>query len=216
MHVRDASKAVGVVVHLLDGRAQAAELDEKNRECSSACGICTRPSRRSRSLLSPRRWRTPPKLDWNGGAPAAAGLPDGRRVVDVSLEEIVPYIDWTFFFSAWELKGRFPAILDDPKQGETARELFEHAQELLDRIESGGLLQRARRPTASGRRTVGGDDIVLYGDDGREHEKLRFRILRPETAAPPARTADRKLCLVRLRRTTVDSGVPRTGSAASR
>ena len=59
----------------------------------------------------------------------------GRRDLDdVPLEELVPYIDWTFFFSAWELKGRFPAILDHPQYGAAARELYDHAQALLERI----------------------------------------------------------------------------------
>ena len=60
----------------------------------------------------------------------------GRRVLaDVALADLVPYIDWTFFFSAWELKGRFPAILDHPQQGPAARELYENAQALQNRID---------------------------------------------------------------------------------
>ena len=61
------------------------------------------------------------------------------------LETIVPYIDWTFFFAAWELKGRFPAILDHPQYGAAARELYDHARTLLDRIVAERLLDRSRR-----------------------------------------------------------------------
>ncbi len=50
------------------------------------------------------------------------------------VSEIVPYVDWTFFFSAWELKGRFPKILEHPEHGAAARELYEHGRGLLDKI----------------------------------------------------------------------------------
>src|SRR5207245_2142221 len=59
----------------------------------------------------------------------------GRRVLaDVPLDELIPFIDWTFFFAAWELKGRFPAILEHPQYGTAARELYDNARMLLDRI----------------------------------------------------------------------------------
>src|SRR5207237_4756699 len=66
------------------------------------------------------------------------GLPKppfvGKKVIEPRLAELRDYIDWTFFFHAWELKGKYPAILDSPAQGAAARELFGHAQELLDEI----------------------------------------------------------------------------------
>jgi 5-methyltetrahydrofolate--homocysteine methyltransferase len=58
----------------------------------------------------------------------------GTRLVEASIETLRPYIDWTFFFTAWELKGRFPAILDHPRHGAAARELYENANELLDEM----------------------------------------------------------------------------------
>ena len=88
----------------------------------------------------------------------------GRRVLaDVPLDELVPYIDWTFFFAAWELKGRFPAILDHPQYGSAARELYDAARTLLDRIVAG------QRFTASGvygfwPAASEGDDIIVYRD----------------------------------------------------
>jgi 5-methyltetrahydrofolate--homocysteine methyltransferase len=104
----------------------------------------------------------------------------GRRVLaDVPLAELVPYIDWTFFFAAWELKGRFPAIFDHPEYGTAARELYENARELLDRIIRDKLL------TASG---VYGfwpaasedDDIVVYRDHAHAGELVRFNLLRQQ------------------------------------
>ncbi|HVR64566.1 MAG TPA: vitamin B12 dependent-methionine synthase activation domain-containing protein, partial [Polyangia bacterium] len=106
----------------------------------------------------------------------------GRRIVDdVSLSELVPFIDWTFFFTAWELRGRFPAILDHPEQGPAARELYANATALLETIVDGKLL-RPRGvygfwPAASDR-----NDIVLYTDDSRRQELLRFNMLRQQLA----------------------------------
>jgi 5-methyltetrahydrofolate--homocysteine methyltransferase len=103
----------------------------------------------------------------------------GRRTVEPALDDLVPFIDWTFFFSAWELKGRFPAILDDPRIGPAARDLYQHAQGVLDRI------VREKRLTARG---VYGfwpasslcDDILVYTDDSRRVEVARFHMLRQQ------------------------------------
>ena len=100
-------------------------------------------------------------------------------MVQPALDELVPFIDWTFFFAAWELKGRFPAILDDPKIGAAARDLYENARGVLDRI------VREKRLTARG---VYGfwpasalcDDILVYKDDSRRAEIARFHMLRQQ------------------------------------
>ena len=78
----------------------------------------------------------------------------------------MPFIDWTFFFSAWELKGRFPAILEHPQYGAAARELYEHAQALLERIVDEKLLT-ARGVYGFWPANSDGDDIVVYTDDSR-------------------------------------------------
>ena len=99
----------------------------------------------------------------------------------VALTDIEPYIDWTFFFAAWELKGRFPAILDHPKYGQAARELYGNARSLLDQIVDGRLLTASAVygfwPAASE-----GDDIVLYVDPDRTVEASRFSMLRQQEA----------------------------------
>jgi 5-methyltetrahydrofolate--homocysteine methyltransferase len=99
--------------------------------------------------------------------------------VEPALETLIPYIDWTFFFAAWELKGRFPAILDHPEYGGPARELYEHAQGLLARIVA------ERRITARGvygfwPANADNDDIVVYKDDARQVEIARFHSLRQQ------------------------------------
>jgi hypothetical protein len=90
----------------------------------------------------------------------------GRREVSVPLAELVPFIDWTFFFHAWELKGRVPAIFDHPQYGHAARDLYDNARTLLDRIVNERLLEAKGVygfwPAASD-----GDDVVLFADESR-------------------------------------------------
>jgi len=97
----------------------------------------------------------------------------GVRVVEPSLETLVPHIDWTFFFLAWELKGRFPAILDHPEMGPAARELYANARELLDEIVAGRLLT-ARGVYGFWPARAEGDDVVL--DCGVTFPMLRQQV----------------------------------------
>jgi 5-methyltetrahydrofolate--homocysteine methyltransferase len=123
--------------------------------------------------------------DW-----ASLALPSpvqlGRQVVEPALADLVPFIDWTFFFSAWELKGRFPAILDDPKQGAAARELYDHARRLLDRLVTGGEVE-ARGVYGFWPANSSGDDIVLYADGSRSSELARFPMLRQQAPVADGR-----------------------------
>jgi cobalamin-dependent methionine synthase I len=91
-------------------------------------------------------------------------------VVEPELAELRPYIDWTFFFTAWELKGRYPQILDHPRHGEAARELFEAANDLLDRIVADRSLS-ARGVYGFWPASAEGDDVVL--SDGPRFPMLR-------------------------------------------
>ena len=104
----------------------------------------------------------------------------GTRVLDnVPLDELVPYIDWTFFFSAWELKGRFPQILDHPKYGSAARELYAHAQALLGRIVDERLIT-ARGVYGFWPADADEESIAVYTDTDRTHELARFPMLRQQ------------------------------------
>ncbi|MCZ7683407.1 MAG: hypothetical protein M5U28_33330 [Sandaracinaceae bacterium] len=100
-------------------------------------------------------------------------------MVDVPLGELTGYIDWTFFFTAWELKGRYPEILEHPRYGQAARELFEHAQPILARIVREGLL-RARGVYGYWPAASEDNDIVLYADEARTSELARFPMLRQQ------------------------------------
>jgi 5-methyltetrahydrofolate--homocysteine methyltransferase len=171
VHVLDASRVVGVVSALLDPDRKA-ELDTENRALQDT--LRKQHEERARTPLLPYRKaienRTP--IAW-----AAADLPTpsfvGTRVVEPSLDTLVDFIDWTFFFTAWELKGRFPQILDHPQHGAAARDLYENASELLDQIRADRSLQ-ARGVFGFWPAHAEGDDIVL--DNG-----VTFPMLRQQT-----------------------------------
>jgi 5-methyltetrahydrofolate--homocysteine methyltransferase len=167
-HVIDASRVVGVVSDLLDPERRKG-FDERNREDQER--IRRQHEERAKSPLLPYRVamenRTP--IEWRAEDVPTPGF-TGVRTIEPDLETLRRYIDWTFFFTAWELKGRYPAILDHPEHGEAARELFEDANELLDEIVSQGSLQ-ARGAYGFFSANAEGDDIVL--SDGTVFPMLR-------------------------------------------
>jgi len=120
-------------------------------------------------LREARTRRTP--IDWHADDLAVPAF-TGVRLVEEDVATLRRYVDWTFFFHAWELKGRYPAILDDPEKGAVARDLFAAANELLDRIAADGSLQ-ARGVYGFWPACTEGDDLVL--DDG-----VRFPMLRQQ------------------------------------
>ena len=178
VHVHDASRAVGVVAKLLDGE-KSVEFQRQTREGQERLRKVYQ-NQSAKPLLGYAEARANrPELDWSRAPEAPAFT--GRRVLeDVPLGELVPYIDWTFFFSAWELKGRFPKILDSPKYGEAARELYENGRALLDRIVAERLL-RARGVYGFWPAASEDDDLVLYRDESRAEELLRFPMLRQQS-----------------------------------
>ncbi len=177
VHVLDASRVVDVVSSLLSDRQRDAFLEHLATEQSSLRDQYG--PRRERALLSLADARANHlQTDWDNLALPTPAL-IGRRVVEPSITELVPYIDWTFLFSAWELKGRFPAILEDPTVGAAARDLYENAQTLLKVMMADPRI-RARGVYGFWPANADGDDIVLYRDDARQTEIARFPMLRQQ------------------------------------
>ncbi len=142
VHVLDASRAVDVVSRLLGGGRPAFESATREAQAELRQQHATR---REKPLLSYERARANRlQTDWDDHEIVSPWFL-GRRAVNVPLADLVPFIDWTFFFSAWELKGRFPGILDHPEYGAAARELYENARTLLDRIVRDGAPDGSRR-----------------------------------------------------------------------
>jgi 5-methyltetrahydrofolate--homocysteine methyltransferase len=103
------------------------------------------------------------------------------RNVEVEIETLIPYIDWTPFFATWELIGRWPAILDDDKIGAAARSLFDDAQAMLKKLVAEGSL-RAKGVVGFWPAQSNGDDIVLFSEDTRHYTLTRLRTLRQQMA----------------------------------
>jgi 5-methyltetrahydrofolate--homocysteine methyltransferase len=177
VHVLDASRAVDTVSSLLGSGREA--FDRANRADQAA--IRDRyVTRRDKPLLSyTDAVANALRLDWEDHQIASPWFIGRRHLDDVPLADIARYIDWTFFFSAWELKGRFPAILDHPEYGPAARELYANAQGLLARIVEEKLLT-ARGVYGFWPANADGDDIVLYTDDSRREELARLPMLRQQ------------------------------------
>jgi 5-methyltetrahydrofolate--homocysteine methyltransferase len=184
VHVHDASRAVGVVTSLLDADRRR-DLDVKNRESQERLRAVYSKKQQKPLLRYPDACARGPELDFSA-EPARPSFTGVRALDDLPLETLVPYIDWTFFFSAWELKGKFPKILDSPEYGEAARELYENARKLLDQIISGKLL-RASGAYAFWPANRDGDDIVLWRDEARREELTRFPMLRQQAAKADGR-----------------------------
>ena len=178
VHVLDASRVVNVVSALLSPERRPS-FDAKNRseQEKSRHLFEHRQNRELVSIEVARENDTP--IEWRSGQVPAPEF-EGRRIVDdASLEEISHYIDWTFFFSAWELKGKFPKILEHEVHGAAARELYDHGRALLDRIISEKLLT-PRGVYGFWPANRDGDDIVVWADDERIQENLRFHMLRQQ------------------------------------
>ncbi|MEW6247134.1 MAG: methionine synthase [Nitrospirota bacterium] len=182
VHVLDASRAVGVVGSLLSSDQRPAFVDKLRLEQEQI-----RQAHRDRGpkalkpLADARANRLP--TDW-----AAVDIPTpgflGIKVLDrLPLEQLVPFIDWSPFFHTWELKGRYPQILDDPTLGAKARELFADARKLLGEIVAKQLLT-ARGVYGFYPANSVGDDIELYADESRRTVLTTFHTLRQQLEKP--------------------------------
>jgi 5-methyltetrahydrofolate--homocysteine methyltransferase len=165
VHVHDASRVVGVVADLLDP-VRRARLADDNRELQERLREQHAEKERKPLLSIEDARANRERLAFDELAVPAF---TGTRVVEPDLATLREYVDWQFFFHAWELKGRFPAILDQP----AAREVYDDAQTLLDRIVSNSLLQ-ARGVYGFWPAFADGDDVVL--------DELRFCFLRQQAA----------------------------------
>ena len=181
VHVLDASRAVAVVSSVLSPARRDAYAEQLRADQARVREMHVK--RQEKPLLSLRQAReNRVPIDW-----AAETLPTpaftGRRELQIPVATLRPYIDWTFFFNAWELKGRIPAIFEHPQYGEEAKSLYEHAQAMLDEIETAETVT-CRAVYGFWPANADGDDIVLYGDESRRDEAARFPMLRQQEPKP--------------------------------
>ncbi|MCP3054894.1 methionine synthase, partial [Aurantimonas marianensis] len=181
VHVNDASRAVGVVSNLLSAEAKSGFVDGIQAEYRKVAEAHEKGERDKQRLPLAKARANAFKPDWAAFEPAAPSFTGVKVFDNWDLKELSRYIDWTPFFQTWELKGRYPAILDDEKQGEAARSLFADAQAMLKQI----IAEKWFRPQA----VIGfwpanavGDDIRLYTGDDRQDEIATFFTLRQQLA----------------------------------
>jgi 5-methyltetrahydrofolate--homocysteine methyltransferase len=178
VHVLDASRAVPVTTSLLsdDGKAEFVAQHRAGYEALRKAHASPRP--KLVSIETARQRRT--SIEWRAEdvpAPEFTGL----RVLDnFPLATLREFIDWTPFFHTWELKGVYPRILDDERQGEQARQIFTEANALLDRIIAENLIT-ARGVYGLFPASAVGDDVELYASGTRESVLDEFHFLRQQT-----------------------------------
>ena len=180
VHVLDASRAVGVVNELL---SHPEDIAERTRVEYDA--LRERHGERSIRLIPLEQARArAPRLD---AVPAPAPRQPGRTVIEPELSELLPFIDWTPFFIAWELPGVYPRILNDPLKGVEARNLFDDAQALLGRIVAERLF-RARGVIGLYPAHRHGDDIVLDAHEPHPQTREVISAELQDAARPPQAT----------------------------
>jgi 5-methyltetrahydrofolate--homocysteine methyltransferase len=179
VYVTDASRAVGVVSSLLSAEQKPAYVDGIQAEYAKVAAAHRRSEADKQRLPLVKARTNAFKPDWTGYVPPKPSFLGTRVFRTYDVADLVPVIDWTPFFQTWEMKGRFPAILEDEKQGEAARALWEDAQAMLKRI----VEERWFNPKA----VVGfwpanavGDDIRLYTGESRSERLATFHGLRQQ------------------------------------
>jgi len=184
VYVKDASRAVGVCTQLLSAglrddfvaRTKADYVDVRERHAAR------RGESRRVTLAEARANRF--RIDWSAYAPPVPRRPGIHVLPDYPLEEIAGRIDWTPFFQAWELHGRYPAILDDAKVGEEARKLFADAQAMLRRMIAERWVEARAVFGLFPANAVGDDDIAVHADESRGEPLMTWHGLRQQMAKP--------------------------------
>ena len=179
VYVADASRAVGVVQTLLSGSSRAGMIERVRAEYAKVAEAHRRSEADKQRLSLARARANALRLDWAAYEPPRPRFCGTRVFRSYDTGELIPYIDWTPFFQTWELRGRYPAIFDDPERGPAARQLFEDAQEMLAHAAA----ERWFNPKA----VIGfwpansvGDDIQLFTGESRSSGFATFFTLRQQ------------------------------------
>jgi 5-methyltetrahydrofolate--homocysteine methyltransferase len=186
VHVLDASRAVGVVSNLLSDTRRDAFADEVRADFAEVRVRHAGRTARQRTLAIATARKRRFAIDWTAVPPVPPRATGIQTLDAYPLDELRRYIDWSPFFAAWELHGKYPAILDDPTVGPEATSLLRDAEAMLDElVRDGSLGARAVFgifPAASD-----GDDVIVYADDERQSVRGVARHLRQQMEKPPGR-----------------------------
>ncbi len=183
LYVKDASRAVGVCQQLIGAESRAVltarAKDEHAQRRRQHGGRRTKGPQLTLEQARANR----PRLDWSSYVPPVPRLLGVRNLEDCAIEELARYIDWTPFFQAWELRGRFPDILNDAQFGEQAGSLYADARKMLRTLTRERWLQPRAVFGVFPANGVG-DDVEIYTDDARAGVLARVHFLRQQKDLP--------------------------------
>lgn len=182
-YVPDASKAVGVTAQLLNPEKKPLLAESLLEEYEKIRIRNSNRTAKSDALSYLASVANKPAINWQGYEPPAPTFTGTKTITGFPLKELLPFVDWTPFFIAWELAGKYPKILEDEVVGEPARQLFDDAQKLLDDIIENDLLQ-ANAIIGFWPANSDGDDIIVFEDDTRSTIKTKLHHLRQQTNKP--------------------------------
>ncbi len=200
VYVHDASRAVGVASTLLSDERRGQFLSDLKEEYADVRQRRAAKSESKNLIPIADARANPTVIEWDKSQTITPLMlkpgyvaEDGFRIAgehnnllvadDIPLQQITPYIDWTFFFHAWQMKGRFPKILDDAHKGEEARKLFADAESMLQQIIAENWL-RASAVVGVFPANAVTDDIEIYTDDSREDVAATLHFLRKQGKQP--------------------------------
>ncbi len=187
VHVKDASRAVGVLGNLSGSQRErylkrvAADLERRRQQPAS-------PRRREDLLELGEARANRLKIDWKAQPPAVPARAGTIEEAAPGLDVLYSYIDWQPYFAAWGLRGKFPQLLDDAKKGKVARDLWDDLHEtFIDPIRAGEFEFRIAGVAGIFPACASGDDILLCSGSGGEEPSLRIHCLREQRRKPPGK-----------------------------
>ena len=180
-HVKDASRAVGICRNVLDPHKRAELTEQIKKEYARLREEHSTRQAQKKFLPIGEARRRGLQTNWQERKVTKPSFLGTKVFEDFDLNELKKTIDWSPFFMAWELAGKYPKILDDPKIGVEARKLFNEAQAFLKEIIDQKLL-KARAVIGFFPANSVGDDIIVYTDDTRKKIRAVFHTLRQQTA----------------------------------
>jgi 5-methyltetrahydrofolate--homocysteine methyltransferase len=186
VHVLDASRAVGVAGALVQADRREAFVAGIREEYETVRRDRAGQRAKEKRLTVAEARANRVSIDWSQVTPPRPTFLGPRTFSDYPLAELVEFIDWTPFFATWEMRGAYPAILDDPRLGAAARDLHRDALALLDRIVGDGRLT-ANAVVGFWPANSVDDDIVVWCDEDRREALTTFRTLRQQMAKPAGR-----------------------------
>ena len=186
VYVADASRAVGVASKLISQELRIPFAAELAVEYDAVRLRTANRTTRGTLFAYPDAIKQGLQINWRDYTPEQPKKLGISKFENVPLTELVPFIDWTPFFISWDLAGKYPKILDDEVVGEAARDLFNDAQLMLDKLIAEGTLQANGVVGIWPANRVGSDDIALYSDASRSQELARCHHLRQQLQKPGA------------------------------